>query len=683
MHQEFSIKSFFSSFWQFFKICYQDDQSRRILWVPVGMGAGILSYFFLSAQPSNWIISGLLVGAIIVGIFPRLRNFSGLLFFTFSLGFTVAHVRTWMMPVQMIDQPIKNFSFTGIVDDHEITPYGPRLILSLKEKGALSSSFSKIRLTIKEGEPPPIGSQIKGEATLLPFGNMMGGYNFRRAAYFQGLSATGQLHSYQEIDTVSSSFLRYLKVVRQAVNQIIINQFSSDAAAGSIVSALITGIRAEIPSSLRQAFTDAGLAHVLAISGLHLSLIAGFVFLLIRRGLSLSMALAERYPLKKVAAILTIPLLFFYLVISGVGIPALRAFLMILVGMTAICIDRNPFSMRLVCFAATVILLIYPESLLSASFQLSFAAVVALIAAYEKGTDWSKKWIITHPAVPKIFLYLGGVIATTLIASFATTPFTIAIFQRFSLQAVLGNLIAIPLTGFVIMPLIVIFLLFMPWGIEGLITPFLHLAIQMLIKVAVKVASLPGAAILLPEQSSWFLGMFTVGGLWFCLWQQRWRYLGAGIMIAAFGFLRVTADPKIVIPEQGQAIYGFDGQQAFCLGCKQSGFFDELFLRQVARHQITRYPSTTMVSIKGKTVFLTIETLRKKKLQAVCQTVHIMASPRSIAYACPQHPFIFDRKTLRENGNITLQFSGGTGISLSTACEAQGCRPWSEARCCK
>lgn len=688
MHQEFLLKKWIRSSLAFLNECYLKDRPRFILWWPVIFGGGILGYFSLKKQPSiEYVLGAFIVSSLFLLFrhYSRFRVVSYVIFALFS-GVLVAHLRTTLLDTSMIDQRIKQFTFTAVVADVDYSQRGVRLLLQLKDRPAQYGTIKKIRVSIKSALPVPnIGTQIKGVANLLPFGGLgsESGYNFRRVAYFQEVSATGQLLNYQEISSTNEQLTLILKEIRKRITDRIRAQFDSKHDINGIIAALVTGGRGEISNTTRQVFTDAGLAHLLAISGLHLSLIAGFVFLLIRRGLSLSMRLAEAYDLKKVAAVLTIPFLLFYLVISGVGIPALRSFLMILVAMLAIIIDRNPLSMRLVCFAASVILLVYPESLLSASFQLSFAAVVALIGVYESGWRPFKEWIDKSGIVRKIILYIAGIIATTLIASYATTPFTIAIFQRFSLQGVLGNLVAIPMTGFIIMPLIVMFLLLMPFGLELLIVPFLKIATQILINVSYRVASLPGAAITLPEQSPVFLILFVVGGIWFCLWQQRWRYLGWVPMLLAFACLRWTAGPMIVMSDRGQVIYGFDGNQAFCLGDGGSKFGQEMFLRQVGGQTITALTQkTTILEIAGKKLVLIAEKVSKTLLQYYCNRADYLFSPRFLWYTCPDNIKIIDRSIIRRQGTVIAQFKEAGEVKVTTSCQLQGCRPWSEGKCC-
>jgi competence protein ComEC len=234
------------------------------------------------------------------------------------------------------------------------------------------------------------------------------------------------------------------------------------------------------------------------------------------------------------------------------------------------------------------------------------------------------------------------------------------------------------MTGFIIMPLIVVFLLLIPFGLEFLITPFLREAIEVLIKVSSFIASLPGAAIVLPEQSPYFLILFVGGGLWFCLWQERWRYLGWGSMLTALAFLRWSADPVIVIPDKGQVIYIFDGTQAFSLGGRHIGFREELFLRQVGCKTMTQLKEKTMIwEREGIKSFLTVEKLSKKFLRDTCEQVDYLFSPRSIWYACPDHKKVIDRFNILHTGTMIAQFKKRQ-VKIIAAGKLQGCRPWSK-----
>ena len=214
--------------------------------------------------------------------------------------------------------------------------------------------------------------------------------------------------------------------------------------------ALLTGLRGALPDEIWDQWAIAGIAHLLSISGLHLALVAGTLFFAVRIALALAPPLALRLPAKKLAALLALLGAFGYLLISGGTVPTQRAFAMTALALLAVMVDRNPFSMRLVAWAAFVVLLLRPESLLGASFQMSFGAVVALIAAYETGV--ARRPAGTTGLDGRLLLYLAGIALTTIVASAATTPFSIYHFSRFPTYGIVTNLIAVPLTGVWIMP---------------------------------------------------------------------------------------------------------------------------------------------------------------------------------------------------------------------------------------
>ena len=258
---------------------------------------------------------------------------------------------------------------------------------------------------------------------------------FRDTRIFKGLGAIGFSMGAVQIDEPSPStghgaMTILLSQLRQAVYHRIIAALPGRE--GAVAAALITGERGRIDNAVLSAMRSSGLAHLLAISGLHIGLIAGCIFFFVRGSLALVPAIALRYPIKKWAAIVALLGAFGYLLLAGATIPTQRAFLMIALVLLAVMTDRTGVSMRLVAWAATVVLLFEPQSILGASFQLSFAAVVALVATYEtlrgrfsRSIDLSSWW--QRPA-----LYVGGVALTSLVAGLATGPFAVANFNRFA-----------------------------------------------------------------------------------------------------------------------------------------------------------------------------------------------------------------------------------------------------------
>ena len=266
------------------------------------------------------------------------------------------------------------------------------------------------------------------------------GFDFARQAYFMQLGAVGYGLARRSWSPAPSR--RGWSLAVAALRQSIADEITAAApgTAGAIGVALLTGLRGALPDQIWDEWAIAGIAHLLSISGLHLAMVAGTLFFVVRVALALAPPLALRLPTKKVAAALALLGAFGYLLISGASVPTERSFIMTALMLLAVMLDRNPFSMRLVAFAALVVLLLQPESLLGASFQMSFGAVLALIAVYESG-------LARHPAGAhgldrRLVLYVAGLALTTLVASAATTPFSIYHFSRLPTYGIAANLIA-------------------------------------------------------------------------------------------------------------------------------------------------------------------------------------------------------------------------------------------------
>ena len=212
------------------------------------------------------------------------------------------------------------------------------------------------------------------------------------------------------------------------------------------------GERGAIPADVLAAMRDSGLAHLLAISGLHVGLVAGILFFAARGGCALVPAVALRFPIKKWAAVVALIGAFGYLLLAGAPVPTQRAFVMVGLVLVAVLVDRRGISMRLVVWAAMFILLVRPESLLGASFQLSFAAVLALVAGYEALGPRLRVWYGESGAARRVLLYVGGVALTTVIAGLATAPFALFHFNRVVVYSLAANLVAVPLTALWVMP---------------------------------------------------------------------------------------------------------------------------------------------------------------------------------------------------------------------------------------
>ncbi len=523
---------------------YFAEHSRWVHWFPVGLIFGIASYFSLSDEPGLLSYLCLLtIGIASVIWWSQHPNFGllTLLITGFCLGFCLIGAKVRNNHTQMFSSTQKTVQLSGQIESIENHPYkdDPTLRIILDQVKIDHQVFTaKLRLNAAatQAENWKIGDKLQVEASIypIPMPSSLHGYFARRAAFLQGVGGTARL---QELIAHESTDAQPFTTYRYKLTQKLLAKLQ--APFGAIAAALVTGDRSYIPTDLRQAFADAGLAHVLAISGLHLSLIAGLIFLLLRRLMCLWPAFSNRFPVKKVTAVLAAIASSLYMAIADFGIPVQRSFMMISLAMIAICLDRTAFSMRSLAIAAAIVLIFSPQSLLSASFQLSFAAVLGLLAFYESGWPRLTEKVLKNSSnflgFKKLLSGLLGILLTTLIASLATTPFSVAFFQRFTAQAILGNLMAIPLVGFLIMPLGLFSVISLTFGGLDSLFWLWEKSLALLCVIANYVATLPGAAIQVKAVPSQALVIFSMGMLWLCLWKKAWRWLGvAPIFIGVF-----------------------------------------------------------------------------------------------------------------------------------------------------
>jgi competence protein ComEC len=316
-------------------------------------------------------------------------------------------------------------------------------------------------------------------------------------------------------------------------------------------------MRGGISEDDEAALRDAGLAHVLAIAGLHMALMGMGLFWIVRALLAASPRLALHYPIKKWAAAAALAGSVFYLVVSGAAAPAVRAFTMLAVGLVAMLFDRPALSMRALAIAAAILLLLRPESIAEPGFQMSFAAVAALVAAAEA----------TRPSGRGILGHLNAIFVTSAVASLATLPVSLFHFGRATHYAVLGNLLAMPVMGFVVMPLATLSVAAMPLGLEAGPLHLLGAGIRLMLALGRAVSGLPGAVTPVATMPVAALAAMALGGLWLAIWRKPKRWLGligigAGIAVAMTAKapdLLIAADARTV------AVRGPDGRLHFPL----------------------------------------------------------------------------------------------------------------------
>jgi len=548
-----------------------DEQERRVLWLPVFLGIGVAAYFALPVEPPNWAAPvGLGLGIMLLWLGWRspVRIIVASAFVALSLGFSAAQWRAQSIAAPVIEKRLGAVLLEGVASSVERRTKGIRIVVSKPEISRLARPKwpASVRITVRTGggESITAGDRIRLRAVLMPppDASLPGGFDFVRYAWFKRIGGVGYAVSRPEIvmSGARSGFGYAVEALRQDITSRILAAL--EGRRGAVAAALMTGERGAIPETVLQAMRDAGLAHLLAISGLHIGLLAAILFFVIRAVLALIEPIALRHPVKKWAAAAALLGALAYLVLTGSTVPTQRAFLMTGLVLVAVMLDRRALSMGLVAWAAAAVLVIAPESLLGPSFQMSFAAVVALIAVYEIARGPFGGWRSDGGTARRMGLYVAGVALTTVVASTATGPFAVYHFGRFAVYGLAANLIAVPAMAMWIMPCAIAAFALMPLGLEGLALAPMGWGIEAVLRVAETVAAWPGAVQLLPATPDASIAAIALGGLWLCLWSGKWRLWGFAPMLAGLLFYTAADRPDVLVGPRGEtfAVAEIDGQ---------------------------------------------------------------------------------------------------------------------------
>lgn len=437
------------------------------------LGLGVLAFFALPFEPSLRPALALAVFALVVAasLFrrSRLARWLSLLPALACLGFTSAVWQAQRLGDHLLDEPVYNATVTGTVQNVLWRTDGPRFVLgniqSDGEDRLLAIQTVQIKWRGLEAGTTSgrtmLGQQVSWRVTLLPVRGAIvpGGFDFRRQAFFRGLSAYG--YSLAPPKILSSVAPPRTENWRQIMRERFIRGLRGDAS--GLATALVVGLRGDLSERAEAEIRAAGLAHILAISGLHIGMVTGALFFLVRLLGAWVPAVSLRLPMHRIAALCALLGALAYFTISGGSVPTQRATIVVALAMGAILLSRRPFSLRSVGFAALLVLVLQPSTLVTASFQMSFAAVIGLIVAF-RFADRRKSGGQRAPR--RALGYFIGVSVSSLIATATTGIFALYHFQQLSLLGIIANLVAVPLTALWIMPLLMIAALLTPLGLE-------------------------------------------------------------------------------------------------------------------------------------------------------------------------------------------------------------------------
>ncbi|MFG1222323.1 ComEC/Rec2 family competence protein [Xanthobacter wiegelii] len=481
---------------------------RLILWLPAAFAAGILLYFGASTEPSlaaSLVLVTLLAGAAVAArARPVMFALTSVLLATVA-GFAAGGARTALIAHETIVPPKTPVRLSGFIERVERRTTGDRILLRLDGDAVrgLATAPALVRLSLRKGWAPPVGSHVTQLAQLLPPSGpaMPGAHDFGRAPWFQGIGAIGYGLGRPKAapardPPLSVRLAMALDGVRQSLSARI--RASLSGVPAEVAVALVAGDRSGIPHAVEESMRVSGLSHILSISGLHMALVAGTLFALARGVLALVPGLALAWPIKSMAALIALSGSAFYLVLSGNDVPAQRSFVMTGLVLAGVMVGRPSLSLRSVGVAAVLVLALTPEAALDPGTQMSFAATLALVAAYERLQPLRaipRPDGIAGAVVSWVAVLVAGTALTSLVAGLATAPYGIFHFQRVAPYGLLANLAAMPAVSFLVMPAGLAGVLLMPFGWDHLAWPVMGRGIEIMTAVSDWVGTLPGADI--------------------------------------------------------------------------------------------------------------------------------------------------------------------------------------------
>jgi len=666
------------------------------LWTPALFGLGAALYFAAPAEPGRAALAAVGLAALAVAALwrragPVARVLLALALWP-ALGFAAATLRA-----EAVAAPVLSREMTAAVEGRLIgisrsASNRTRVLLDQVVIHGLEPGRTPARVRVSLDESTPAdalvpGARLLGQARLSPPAGPSepGGFDFRRVAWFEGLGAVGYARS-PMLETEggdASGVAQFAFRLRMALSRHIQAQIPGQD--GAFAAAILTGDRSGIDPAVEEDLRISTLYHLVSISGLHMSLIAGAVFVIVRYGLALVPRLALIWPLKKIAAVIAILGSGAYLGISSASeVPAQRAFIMTTCFLVAVLIDRPALTLRSVALAGMVVLAIAPESVMQAGFQMSFAATIALIASFDalrRQTWWTvtqteRRWRFLKPVI--------GCAMTSLVAGLATGPISAFHFNIVAQYGLAANLLAVPMMGAVVMPAAVVAAMTAPLGLDWLPFAVMGWGIGYVLAVADFIASLGGAAAGVKAGPSASLALLCGGALFLVLWIGRGRWAGLAPMALGLALWAAADRPTLLVSPDGR-LFGFrtpEGRALSSLGGDR--YAAESWLENDG-DRAGQETAHARAAFRGKRGLSEAEAPGIGLVRYVgfrdaargpqdCAEVAVLIAPQWRAQ--PPGPCLFiGAETLAEHGALALE-PGPEGWTLAGALSINRTRPW-------
>lgn len=673
------------------EIQLERERERVGLWLPVAFGGGIALWFWLPTVRS-WVGVLLILGtagctAALGAWHRRSVRMLGLGALVMAAGLSLIWLRAIALDAAVLARPVTT-AFQARIERVEMLPAREQIRLLVRPM-ARADLPPLVRLTSKFQNDRAFvaGEVIAVRARLMPppMASLPGGYDFSQRAWFDGIGAVGTILG--EVGRTPAQAANRLDV-RARLSQHILSRV--EGSAGGIAAAFVTGDRGAISDADAEAMRRSGLAHLLSISGLHVTAVVGFAMLLLMRLLALNQRLALRGIVPLLAATGGALAGIGYTLLTGAEVPTIRSCIAAVLILLAFMLGREALTLRLVAAGAIIVLLWRPESVVGPSFQLSFAAVTAIVALHE--TSFMRTFLARRgEAWPRRLMRgLVGLLLTGIAVELALLPIALFHFHKAGLYGALANIIAIPLTTFIVMPAEALGLLF---DVVGLGAPFWWAAQQSLdglIALAHAVAGAPGAVASFPHFPVAAFAMTILGGLWFLLWHQGWRWAGMMPVIAGGLAMMAQHPPDLLVTNDGKHIAVATADGAYALLRDRAGEFVRNSLSEAAGSDAPFAAIADLPAAECNRDFCrwshregggSYQILASRGnvpvdadlLADACAGADIVISDRWLPDSCRARWVVIDRDSLAKTGGLAIRFSPP---AIATSLKPLDEHPW-------
>ncbi|MES3081683.1 ComEC/Rec2 family competence protein [Sphingomonas faeni] len=674
------------------------ERDQLVLWLPVMLGGGIALWFALP-DPAAWCVTILLLLAsglacLAVGQGGRAARSLAIGLLTAALGLGLIWARSESVARPVLGGPtIASFSAKVEAIEPLVARQLVRLTLLPIGKGVETDGQPvalpyRVRVNLAEADAPKLlgtGAVVHLRARLMPppLPAVPGAYDFARVAWFGGIGATGRGFAPVVVTMSSESGAG----IRVALSRHIVSRL--EGSAGGIAAALATGDVGAISEEDSEAMRRAGLAHLLSVSGLHITAAVAATMLIVLRLLALSPWLALHARLPLIAALAGAAAAIGYTLLTGSQVPTIRSCVAALLVLAALAMGREAMTLRLVAAGAACVMLVLPESAAGPSFQLSFAAITAIMALHE------------HPAIRAFFgpheegrlrrlaRGIASLLLTGLLVEFALMPIAVYHFHKAGLYGAFANIVAIPLTTFVVMPLEALALLLDAGGLGAPIWWLVQRSLDALLSLAHIVADAPGSVRSLPAMPTAAFALMISGGIWIALWRTRWRRLGLIPLAIGAVWAMTTPAPDVLVTGDGRHVAvrtaaglamlrdragdytrdmlaengGVDGEPLLLADQPDARCSRDLCVTDIAaRGRMWRILATRSAYMVPIAEFI-----------AACHGADVVVSERGLPKRCVPRWLKLDRRVLRRTGGVALTLGSGTVVTILNAGDRH---PW-------